>query len=224
MGAIKKSAFKSQAKSVTRGAIWIGLILALCLVGLIILGYHASAQATPPNDKQLSLLLAPMIFNIDTLEVDHRMRTNCVKYLREGVAAFKGENSNLRVIERFDKRDLGYDIWRRHGFNYAGYYIPKKERLKAAGLKVKADAVITLTVHYQTHGHVRDNVVHVSLFCYDMRSGVMRDYGDEWEDIPIATAYYEVEDFTLEALNDLGLSPSGDSQADSGPSEKDSTH
>ncbi len=75
-----------HSKEVLRGAFWIGLILAFCLIGLLLWGGKASAQkAAGP----MRVLVAPLMFNIDSLEVDSRMREAVAEYLRRGAAGFK---------------------------------------------------------------------------------------------------------------------------------------
>ena len=195
---------RSGSKKLITGAVAIVIFLALCIVGLLILSGKSAAQQT--ESAKIKLLAAPLMFNIDTLEIENHMRKGVVEYLRKGLESAKAQNPGLAVTEILDKRDLGYDLWREHDFSFAGYFIPYKERMQAAAQKTGADVVITVFVHFQTMLNVRDNTVYVALYCYDRRTDDMKEYDEEWEDIPIATAYYEVEDMVAEALENLGMS------------------
>ena len=194
---------RSEGKKLITGALAIVIFLALCIVGLLILSSKASAQQTDLDN--IKLLAAPLMFNINTLEIENQMRKGVVEYLRKGLESAKAQNPGLTVTEILDKHDLGYDLWQEHDFSFTGYFIPHKERMRAAAQKAGADVVITVFVYFQTILHVRDNTVYVALYCYDRRTGNLEEYDQEWEDIPIATAYYEVEDMVAEALENLGL-------------------
>jgi hypothetical protein len=173
------------------------------MLGLLLAVNAAVAQESQKPDS-LTVLVAPIYYDINSKQVEHDLITGTEDYLKKALDRFNKQNPQVRFLVMLDPEELGYNLWKEHEFDSMGFSRPKRERMKAAGITAGAQVVLTLSVHYQMGFDINDTYSFVQLFLYDSQDGTLQDFDEEIKNVPVANVYYSVEELADEALANMG--------------------